>query len=207
MCRRGWGKCWRETPRILRAKPCGDRPGLIELDDHSFLQTQGGFVERQVHDLTTAAPARVPHRHQQTIHAVHTGPVVGQGDRDGNGWPVGEAGGKLHVRKRLGNAIVAALPGQRSGVAEWRETQAAQARLTLLRLRRQGYGSSRPGPRSSTMASAATSSRANHGACLSVCTSAHTEYCHGFPTGNRAHLHRQWPDRGAVAATRPAAQF
>ena len=53
----------------------------------------------------------------------------------------------MHVRKSLGSAIVAALPSPRSGVAEWRDTQAAQARLTLLqRLRRQGGGLELPRP-------------------------------------------------------------
>ena len=69
---------WRH-PRILRAKPCCDRTGLIELDYHSFLQTQGGFVERQVHDLTTAATASVQQPsadHSRRVHRSSSRPVV-----------------------------------------------------------------------------------------------------------------------------------
>jgi hypothetical protein len=117
---------------MLGTTSCYHSSALVELDHHGFLQTQPGFVERQGNDLSMTATACMPEGHQEAIDAVHTGPVVGQRHAHRNRRTVGEARGKLHVREVLGNAVVTTFSRQRPGLTERRDTQVAQARMTLL---------------------------------------------------------------------------
>ena len=117
------------------------------LDDDFLLHAQADLVEPEIDDLPAAAAARVEDRHQEAIGAVDAGPAIEERQRDGNRRSVGKARRELHAGEGLRDAIVAALAGERAGLAERRDAQDGQARVARVqRVGRQSRGFEPPRP-------------------------------------------------------------
>ena len=87
-------------------------------DDDVLLQAQRRLVQAEVDDLPVTAAPRVKDRHQERAGAEDRGPCFSERHRHRNRRAIGKSRRELHARERLGDAIVAALAGERPGLAE-----------------------------------------------------------------------------------------
>ena len=191
----------------LGAHARGHGAGPVVLDDHLLLHPQADLVEPEVDDLSPAAAARVEDRHQEPIAPEEARPAVQQRQRDGNRRAIGEARRELHAREGLRDAVVAVLAGERARLAEGRDAQDGEPRIDAVeRSGARPAASSRPGPRSSTSASADARSGASQPPRARSATSAAPSTCRGSRTGSRGtRPRRRWRGRAPGAAIpRPA---
>src|SRR5437899_266501 len=104
--------------RRFRAHPRGHRPRLVVTDDDVLLHAERRLVEADVDDLAVAAASGVQDSHQDSAGAQDRRPRLGQRHRHGERPAVGESRRELHPGERLGDAVVAALAGQRARLTE-----------------------------------------------------------------------------------------
>ena len=120
----------------LGAHAPSHRAVALVADEGVLLHAHGGLVEADVHHLAAAAPPRLEHRHQRRARSEDGRPALGQRSRDEHRRAVGKAGGELHAREGLGDAVVGVLGGERPRLAERRDAQEHQPRVALARARR-----------------------------------------------------------------------
>ena len=130
----------RHHHRRLGAEARRHLTGPRVADHHFLLQPEAHLVEADVDHLPVPAPPRVEDRHQEPARALDRGPGLGQRHRHRHRRAVREAGGELHARERLGDAVVAALGRERPGLAEGRDAQEGEARVAPLELVRREAG-------------------------------------------------------------------